>query len=366
MSRLAHLTSEESDEFTRRLPKVELHCHLAGMLRPGTLIELAAKYGIPLPDTTPEGVYDPCHQPHAVASLNLLDAVISCIKDRDDFARVAHEALVDSSRASNLKYMEIFFNPAQHAAFWATPYADMADGLIEGMREAERETGVKGRFIASINREQSPAVATQLVRDVIDNPRDEIVGIGMDANEALGPPEAFQEAYELAGRHRLRRTAHAGEWAFPRNVATSIETLGCDRIDHGYFIAAEPVLLQRAKDSGLHFTCCWSTSLYHGWPAGPQNPIVEMWRQGLSISLNSDDPQLDGSSVNRDYVAFRRAAGADTEQMKRLALDPIDHLWADEGERRDLRRQFNTEIQALESEFATPGAALTAPQGAHR
>jgi adenosine deaminase len=353
MSQLAHLTPEETDEFTRRLPKVEIHCHLTGTLRPGTLLELAATHGIPLPDSTPEGVYDPRHQPHAVASLGLLDAVTSAIKGRDDFARVAYEALVDSSRASNLKYMELFFNPSQHSAFWATPYADMVDGLIDGMREAERDTGVKGRLIASINREQSPAVATQLVRDVIDNRRDEVVGIGLDANEALGPPEAFAEAFALAGKHGLRRTAHAAEWAFPRNVATSIETLGCERIDHGYFIARDPDLLGRAKASGLHFTCCWSTSLYHGWPAGPDHPIVQMWREGISISLNSDDPQLDISSVSDDYVAFRHAAGAGAGQMKKLATDPIEHLWIEEGERRDLRRQFDAEIGALETEFTT-------------
>lgn len=353
MSQLAHLTPEDTDEFTRRLPKVEIHCHLAGTLRPSTLIELAGKHGITLPDNTPEGVYDPCHQPHAVASLALLDAVISCIKDREDFARVGYEALVDSSRASNLKYMELFFNPSQHATFWATSYADMVDGLIDGMRKAERETGVKGRLIASINREQSPAVATQLVRDVIDNPRDEVVGIGLDANEAMGPPEAFQEAYELAGRHGLRRTAHAGEWAFPRNVATSIETLGCERIDHGYFVAQDPDLLARAKESGLHFACCWSTSLYHGWESGPKNPIVEMWRAGLSISLSSDDPQLDGSSVSEDYVLFRHASGADAEQMAKLAIDPIDHLWIDDSERRELRSQFESEINSLRTEFAT-------------
>ncbi len=235
----------------------------------------------------------------------MLDTVISAIKTRDDFARVAYEAQIDAYASANIRYREMFFNPTQHATFWATPYADMVDGLIEGMTQAEREVGIRGRIIASINREQSPAVAMQLVQAVIDNPRDQVVGIGMDANEVSGPPEAFVDAFRLAGEHGIRRTAHAGEWAIPRNVRTSLELLGCERLDHAYRLVDDARLLASVANRGIHVAACWSTTLYFDWENSAQNPIAQMKAAGISVSLNTDDPEVDKTNLKQRVRALR-------------------------------------------------------------
>ncbi|WP_462200433.1 adenosine deaminase [Arthrobacter sp. B2a2-09] len=342
--------------FISGLPKAEIHCHLAGTLRIETLRELAAKNGVFLVNGGDS--YDPRYQPHAVASLQLLDTVVSTIKDRDDFARVAYEAQIDAFTNANIRYRELFFNPTQHGAFWATPYSAMVDGLIDGLRQAEKEVGIGGRLIPSINREQSPAVATQLVQAVIDNPRDEVVGIGMDANEMTGPPEAFQEAFRLAGKHGIRRTAHAGEWALPRNVGTTLDLLHCERLDHAYLLASDRDLMARVAGSGMHIAACWSTSLYHGWENSPENPIAAMKSAGISVSLNTDDPAVDQTNLNDEYAMYAHAVGASEADLEELTLDVLDHIWVDETERRSLKSFFAAEISAHNALLRSPARVL--------
>ena len=356
MSATIQLARTLRSGFISGLPKAEIHCHLAGTLRVETLRELAAKNGIVLPNEVDP--YDPRYQPHAVASLQLLDTVVSTIKDRDDFARVAYEAQIDAFNTANIRYRELFFNPSQHGAFWATPYSAMVDGLIEGLRQAEKETGILGRLIPSINREQAPAVATQLVQAMIDNPRDEVVGVGMDANEMTGPPEAFEEAFQLAGKHEIRRTAHAGEWALPRNVGTTLDLLQCERLDHAYLLASDTDRMAQVADSGMHIAACWSTSLYHGWENSAENPIVVMKSAGISVSLNTDDPAVDLTNLNDEYALYADAAGANEADLEELALEVLDHIWVDETERRSLKASFAEEIKTLRSLPLSPSHIL--------
>lgn len=339
------LAHSPRSEFIEGLPKAEIHCHFAGVVRPQTLRELATQNGITLPH--PDDPYDPQYQPHAVASLELLDTVTSAVRSRDDFARVAYEAQIDAFTNSNIRYREMFFNPTQHGTFWAVSYASMVDGLIDGMRQAEKEVGIRGRIIPSINREQAPAVATQLVHDVIDNPRDEVVGIGMDANEMTGPPESFVEAFQLAGKHGIRRTAHAGEWALPRNVRTTLELLSVDRLDHSYLLVTDDELMERVAASGMHVAACWSTSLYHGYENDASNPIARMKAAGISVSLNTDDPALDQTRLGNEYALYAKAVGATESDIEHIALDVLDHIWLDDSERRAVKAEFETEIRAL-------------------
>src|SRR5271170_516745 len=159
-------------EFLRRLPKVDLHCHLVGTLRPATLAELATKNGLTLPRPAAE-LYD---FRDFYDFIDILRLSAASLVSAGDFARVAYEALEDGARTGNLKHAELSFNP--HYFYpRGVRYASILDGLIDGLRAAKKDFGVTGLLIPSIDRGiASSSVAADLVDEIVANRRDEVVG----------------------------------------------------------------------------------------------------------------------------------------------------------------------------------------------
>ena len=216
--------------------------------------------------------------------------VSSTLIDQDDFARVAYEAMEDGHRLGNLRYREMFFNPTLHTKR-GVPMKTVVDGLAEGINAAEADFGVRGRLIADVYRQDDPADCLQMVTELLEVRRPEVIGLGMDAAEAPDPPEKFVDSFRAAKAGGLRLTSHASEDAPPVNITTCLDLLGCERIDHGYHILSDPAVIQRCLDDDVHFTVCpTSTAVVYGWPDLTSHPIIGMVDAGLKCMLNSDDP----------------------------------------------------------------------------
>ena len=136
--------------------------------------------------------------------------VSSTLIDQEDFARAAYESIEDGVTLGNLNYREMFFNPTLHTKR-GIPYETVVDGLVDGIRAAETDFGVPCRLIADVYRQDTPDEAREMVEQVLEHRRDELIGLGMDGAEAPDPPEQFVDAYRLAKSGGLRLTAHACE-----------------------------------------------------------------------------------------------------------------------------------------------------------
>jgi adenosine deaminase len=251
----------ERDEFLRKVPKAELHCHFEGTVRAATFADLARKHGVKLPTENVDELYSYNTIEEFLVIFGMVSATII---DRDDFARCAYESLEDGVRLGNLKYREMFFNPTLHTRR-GLPMGTVIGGLVDGIRAAEKDLRVGCRLIADVYRQDPPDMARQMVAQVLENRVDELIGLGMDGAEAPDPPEKFAEAFALARRGGLRLTSHASEDAPPVNILTCLDTLGCERIDHGYHILEDPAVVARCRDQGIYFTCCpTSTAVVYG------------------------------------------------------------------------------------------------------
>src|SRR5919108_809982 len=160
------------DEFLRRVPKVELHCHFEGTVRAATAADLARKHDIALPTGDVEKLYD---YDSIYEFLKIFAMVSSTLIDQEDFARVAYESIEDGHRLGNLKYREMFFNPTLHTKR-GVPYKTVVDGLVDGIRAAEQDLGVRCRLIADVYRQDPPELAVDMVNDVLGHRPDELIG----------------------------------------------------------------------------------------------------------------------------------------------------------------------------------------------
>lgn len=344
------------------LPKVDLHCHLAGTARASTVRELAAANGVRLPvepaDFYPEiwshppreidysGTAIPLPGPQSGSAsgyslLGVTEWIVDVVRTEADFARLAYEAIADARALSNVWHIELYFEASLFLRR-GFPYPTVVHGLIEGIHAAEREFGTTALLIAGIDRSGSGAQAREVVEQVVAHPHAEVAGIGLDNLETAGPPRRFAEAYELAGRHGLRRTAHAGEHdPTARNVTDCLEVLGCDRIDHGYFVLENPDAVERCRAAGTDFACIFTTSR-RSWRPWRRASIAAMHEAGLRVSIASDDPALFPTTLADEYAIARDALGE--QALPQLCRNAVDACWLDEDAKADLRARVKAQL----------------------
>ena len=336
--------------FCRAVPKAELHVHFTGAVPLDTFLFLARKNSVDLPPhDAPEDLYARGENFNRV--LKTLKVVCRTLRGAGDFRRAVYDTQKHAAECG-VRYREMFWNPTDHHAIAGVSYGEAVDGMIAGLRDAERDFGIIGRLIPSIDRESSPELGYEMVEAVVAHPREEVIGIGMDYLEVGHPPEKFWKAYRLAGRHGLRRTAHAGEFGEPpRNIETSLDLLGCDRIDHGYTVLQDEALLARCRDEGIVFTVVPTNSHYNrelrGKDFAVHHPIRHMAEAGLGIVPNSDDPPLHHTDPANAYAEMVETFKLPFERLREFVLNGIDGAWVDDSARSAMRAEWMARFDEL-------------------
>ncbi len=332
------------------IPKVELHCHVEGTVRPGTVVELARKAGRPLPVDDPSLLY-------RYDSLDSFLAVFWLVQEtlvsRDDWARIAYESVVDGA-AHGLRYREMFFTPARHLAA-GQDLGDIVAGLTEGIEAAEAETAARCMLIAGIDKAYGGGAGLALVERLGELRRsgraERVIGIGADSTELGVDMRQFQPAYAAARDLGLRRTCHAGEavGVGPENIRLAIDVLGAQRIDHGVAIVEDPTLVARCASERIPLTVCPTSNVViaNRYRSLAEHPLVAMRDAGLLLTINTDDPAMMDLDLGREYRAVAEGCGVTAAWLANLAIDGIESTWLDAADRATLRAEFTAMTEGI-------------------
>ena len=353
-----------------RMPKVDLHCHLIGTVRASTFADLARRENLDLPDT-PERIYASCNslppdpalyrntripvpqgrstdEPDVSYSLFALSGwVIDALRDTDDLTRIVYEAFEDAHRLSNTRHLELSFDELT-PRLARIGYPAVVEAYAEGVRLAERDFGMTGRLLAALDRSRTGDEALAWVRTVVDHPHPYVAGIGLDNLETVGPPERFAAAYRLAGKAGLRRTAHSSEHVpGATNTLTCLDMLGCDRIDHGYFVLEDDAVVARLRDEQTPMTVI-STTSRRSWRPWRRASIKAMLDAGLNVIAASDDPGMFPTTLANEYRILAEDLAVPYERLRRMSLAGVDACWLPATEKAALRARFERELTDLE------------------
>lgn len=344
------MTPSALDAALDALPKVELHCHTEGTLRPGTLIELARRNRIDLPTTDLDELY---RYDSLDGFLRVFWLGQSTLVTRDDWARLAYEGLIDGA-AHGVVHRESFFTPARNLAA-GLDLADIVAGLDEGFTAAEAESDARCLLIADMDRAFGPAAGLEFVDALVALRRsgargmERVIGVGMDSTELGIDPVTYRPAYDRARSAGFRLTAHQGENSPAAAITAALDVLGVERIDHGLPVLHDTELTTRMAAERIPITVCPTSNVLisNSFARLEDHTYPQMRAAGLLATVNTDDPAFIGLNLGAEYAAVARAFRWGWSEMIDVALDGVEACWLDETDKAGLRGRIETAASML-------------------
>ncbi len=341
--------AEPLRQLALRMPKVELHLHLEGSIRPRTLLDLARRRRVDLPASDEEGVrrwlrfrdFEEFVQVYLVCS--------RCLRDPEDFQRLADELMADQAR-QNVVYSEVHFTISTHVANGVNA-EEVGDALGETLEAGERRHGVRMALVPDIVRNVDPRRADLTLEWALANRSRGVVALGISGIEDRDDAP-FREHFEVARREGLHRVAHAGEQCGPESIRSALECFAPERIGHGIRAVDDPALLAELGERALPLEICPTSNLRLGLVDSlREHPFGRLREAGLELSVNSDDPGFFGTTLADEYLALAEAFELGGEDLARLSLAALRHSFLAAEERQRLAADFRSRLDALGREL---------------
>ncbi len=343
------MDSQQGIEYYRALPKVELHRHLEGSLRLKTMAEVSRALGLGLPGTGPLGSMVQINEQEPYTFTNFLkkfETLRLFYRSPEIIGRITREAIADAA-ADNVHYMELRFTPVALGRAEKFPLGEVIGWVIEGARQAEKESGLHAGLIVSVNRHESPELAEEVVKLALDRQKDGIVGLDLAGNEADFSAMPFAGIFQDAKKAGLHITVHAGEWNGAANVAEAIEHLGAERIGHGVRVIEDPSVVALARERGIVFEVCITSNFQSGVIKDiKDHPLPRMLDAGLKVTLNSDDPSISRITLSDEYQRAIKNKLLPETMLQSLVMTSVQAAFLTQQERNILARYFERELSA--------------------
>jgi len=283
-------------------PKIELHVHLEGTVRPRTLLEIAKRNHYALPAETEEelaAIYDFRDFRHFIEVWVL---TTNALRTADDFRQVVVD-YADEAASHGAVYVEGIFSPAERVKR-GVGWDEIFSGYCDGAAEARELHGVEVRLTPDIIRGFPLEDAEETVRYCAKYRDRGIVGVGLGGLEAEYPPEPYEPAFDLARELGLASVPHAGEVAGPPSVRGALEKLGAVRLRHGIRAADDPGLLREIAGRRVVLDVCPISNLRtRAVESLAEHPLPKLLAAGAICSISTDDPAMFGTDLSRDYKA---------------------------------------------------------------
>jgi adenosine deaminase len=344
-----------SAELVRRLqamPKVEIHVHLEGATDAETVYEMAQRNRVELPAASLDEwktFYEFTDFNHFI---DVYTAASRCMRTPDDFAFMTERFLAHQAR-QNIRYSEVFLSVSHQVG--KLPNGELLAALAAGAAAGQTRYGSRLRFIADIARHLPHTQARVLEFALRGREQGLFLGLGLGGKEVGHPPEDFADIYAEAKRQGLRVVAHAGETAGAASVRGALEALGVERIGHGVRCLEDPALVQELRARQTPLEVCPVSNYCLGVVArGQPHPIRQLVDAGLVCTLNSDDPPMFGTDLEREYLTLAEQ-GFSWEELWRLNLQTLEASFLDEAEKAAYRNEWQQFAADFSPSFPGPG-----------
>jgi adenosine deaminase len=326
------------------MPKVELHVHLEGSIRPETVLKLAERNKVELPANTVEGLtdwYTFRDFPHFV---DVYVSVSKCIRSPEDLELVAREFL-EGQADQNVLHTEITFTASTIEKYAHIPWAEQFKALGRAREYGAKELGVSCGFIVDIVRGDSPERGLEVVQEALKAREYGVCALGLSGEERLGSSD-YREAYALARAEGLPIAAHAGETRGAESIREICDLTAPERIGHGVRIIEDPKLTREFVQSQKPLEVCPTSNVRLGvFKSLEEHPLSRLLDEGLYVTLNSDDPPMFGTTITEEFIRCAEAFDLSEDILWTLTQNAARAAFLPEDQKRELvstvREEFN-------------------------
>lgn len=307
-----------TEEFLRRLPKTELHCHLDGSMRPETILELAEERKVRLPAEDVEGLRKILVSGEEVRSLvdylKAFDVTLSVLQDEDALARAAYE-LVQDCAGENIRYLEVRYSPILHTQ-QGMRLTNIVDAVLEGLSRGERDFGVHTGVIICGMRNINPETSYRLAELAIAYKNKGVLAFDLAGAETDYPAKKHKDAFFLILRNNINCTLHAGESYGPESIHQAVHYCGAHRIGHGTRLKEDGDLLNYINDHRIPLEICLTSNVQtRAVPNFEEHPLRFYYDYGLRCTVNTDNRLMSDTTVSRELYRAHKHLGFTLEEL---------------------------------------------------
>lgn len=311
-------------EFIHSLPKAELHCHLDGSMRVETIIDLANKQGVKLPETDPKklnhllkaGTW--CES--LVDYLRAFDITTSVMQTPESLTRATYELAEDNAK-ENVRYLEIRFSPLLHTKNGMN-LTDVVDAVLRGKEKAEKDFNIIIGIIICGLRHFSPDKTLILAELSVAYKNAGVVGFDLAGAEENFPAKDHKDAFYLIINNNINTTVHAGEAYGPESIHQAIHYISANRIGHGTRLREDGDLLNYVNDHRIPLEMCITSNVQTKAVKDLQShPIKFYFNYGLRVTLNTDNRLISGTTLTDEYWIAVKEFGFNARELKYLIIN---------------------------------------------
>ena len=314
------------ETFIRKLPKIELHLHIEGSLEPELMFELARRNRIEIPFTSADEVRAAYEFSDLQSFLDIYYQGANVLVEEQDFFDLCWAYLLRCQQ-DNVLHTEIFFDPQTHTER-GIAFDTVVNGLQRALEQGQVELGISSQLILCFLRHLDEEAAFITLQQALPH-RDKIIAVGLDSAEAGNPPLKFARVFAAARDAGFLTVAHAGEEGPASYIRDAIELLKVSRIDHGVRCVEDPELVRELIDSHMPLTVCPLSNIkLRVFDDMREHNVVELLRQGLCVTVNSDDPAYFGGYMNDNFLALANAHTMSRDEIAKFCFNAIEASFA--------------------------------------
>lgn len=330
-------------DFIAGLPKAELHVHHVGSASMRIVQELAERHPgtVPSDEAALRAFYEFRDFAHFI---EVYLAVVALIRTPDDVRYLTYEVARELATTQAVRYAELT----------CTPYTSVLAGIaiedytaaIEDARvSAERDFGLVLRWIYDVPGESGIPAADATLSYALEHRTDALVGFGLGGPEIGVPRPQFAPHFDAARAAGLHSVPHAGETTGPETVWDALRVLGAERIGHGTSAAADPALLAHLAERAIPLEVCPSSNIAtRAVAALDEHPLARFVEAGVVVTINSDDPPMFGTTLNREYEIAADLLDLDEHGLSDLAQAGVAASFAPPEVKARLHEEITTYV----------------------